>query len=149
MTLIRLYKNQNGLISSAIRWQTRGIYSHSAIIVDGVLYEASEFKGVHNKIADKRNDRYFDDYQIILSEQQEEDLIRFLDRQLGKPYDYTMVLRFITRQQEDRKSVGKWFCSELVFAAVQKVGVNLLNNVEPWEISPVLLSFSPLLQKIV
>jgi uncharacterized protein YycO len=149
MTLIRLYKNQNGLISSAIRWQTRGIYSHSAIIVDGVLYEASEFKGVHNKIAEKRNDRYFDDYQIVLTEKQEEDIAKFLDRQLGKPYDYTMVLRFITRQQEDRKSVGKWFCSELVFAAVQKVGVNLLNNAEPWEISPVLLSFSPLLQKIV
>jgi hypothetical protein len=41
----------------------------------------------------------------------------FLTAQLGKPHDYTMVARFITRRQESRRTSGKWFCSELTFDA--------------------------------
>jgi uncharacterized protein YycO len=69
----------------------------------------------------------------------------FARGQLGKPYDWTMVLRFISRRQESRKSRGKWFCSELVYASFQKAGVDLLRDTDPWEVSPGLLARSPLL----
>src|SRR5690606_21875536 len=70
----------------------------------------------------------------------------FLEKQTGKSYDYRMVFRFITRLQETRKSRGKWFCSELVFAALQQCGIDLLSRTEPWEVSPGLLARSPYLQ---
>lgn len=73
------------------------------------------------------------------------DLEDFLKLQAGKKYDYTMVARFLTRRQESRASSEKWFCSELVFAAVQVAGVDLLRDTEPWEVSPGLLARSPFL----
>lgn len=69
----------------------------------------------------------------------------FAFAQIGKRYDYTMVARFVTRRQESRKSSGKWFCSELVFASVCKAGLDLFRATEPWEVSPGLLARSPFL----
>jgi len=59
-----------------------------------------------------------------------------------------MVIRFITRQQETRKSSNKWFCSELIYASLLKAGIVVLERIEPWEVSPVLLSYSTDLHKI-
>jgi uncharacterized protein YycO len=81
-----------------------------------------------------------------LTETQEEDVAWFLFQQLGKPYDWTMVARFVTRRDESRASSGKWFCSELVYAAFKQAGVPLLRATEPWEVSPGLLAKSPLLR---
>ncbi len=55
---------------------------------------------------------------------------------MGKKYDYTMVARFVTREQEDRDSNGKWFCSELVCATSRKGGIDLLARTGAWEGSP-------------
>lgn len=66
----------------------------------------------------------------------------FLDDQVGKPYDLNSLLRFLTRKQEARKARGKWFCSELVFAAFQDAGIDLLHNIEPYQVSPAHLSWS-------
>ena len=70
----------------------------------------------------------------------------FAKEQIDKGYDYTMVARFVSRRQEQRSSSDKWFCSELVFAALQKAGIDLLRDVEPWAVSPGLLAKSPLLK---
>jgi hypothetical protein len=68
--------------------------------------------------------------------------LEFLKPQIGKGYDKTMVVRFLTRFQESRKSKGKWFCSELAFAAVREGGVELFARTEPWEVSPGMLNRS-------
>jgi hypothetical protein len=65
--------------------------------------------------------------------------------ELAKDYDYTMVARFVSRRQASRTESDKWFCSELVFAALRKAGIELLRDVEPWAVSPGLLAKSPLL----
>jgi hypothetical protein len=65
--------------------------------------------------------------------------------ELAKDYDYTMVARFVSRRQASRTESEKWFCSELVFAALRKAGIELLRDVEPWAVSPGLLAKSPLL----
>lgn len=139
---IALFKNKS-IISSLIKWQTRSEYSHAAIIVDDKLIESIEFEGVRvkNELNVKKN-CFVDIYEIDVTEEQKRVIIDFLANQIGKKYDYTMVIRFITRQQESRKSSNKWFCSELVFAAFAKAGIVLLNNVEPWEVSPALLSMN-------
>lgn len=145
---IILFKGM-GTIASLIKWQSRSEYSHAAILFeDGVLYEAREFEGVRKLLSTA-----VDYGQAIAfgvpAETNVASVRAFMERQLGKRYDYGSILRFITRQQQHRTDSGRWFCSELVFAAVQKGGVDLLSRVEPWAVSPGLLTLSPLLKPVL
>ena len=145
-----------GLICRFIRWQTRSEFSHAAILdSNGVVYEAAT-TGVRSWRAISTDDegiyaalkrKFGAELEILNVEttpDQERAVLQFLWRQLSKRYDFTMVFRFLTREQEARSSTNKWFCSELVFAAFQKAGINLLERIEPWEVSPGLLAYSPL-----
>lgn len=132
-------------ISWAIRWQTRSVYSHVAIVLPGgTLVEAKEFAGVRAR-AVAAADRAQDWYTFTVGRAPFELAVDWLDEQLGKGYDYTMVARFLTRRQEARASTGKWFCSELAFAFARQAGLDLLARVEPWAVSPALLAMSPYL----
>jgi uncharacterized protein YycO len=137
-------------ISAAIRWQTRSEYSHVAIALGGVLYEAREFRGTIKRAVEVADLREADRFTLRAhpAPEQVQCMREFLEKQVGKPYDYRMVARFISRLQETRKSRGKWFCSELVFAALQVGGVHLLARTEPWEVSPGLLTRSVLLHPV-
>lgn len=130
-----LYRG-TGWISRIIKWQSRGPYSHVAIMIDGgAIYEAREFKGVRRFTKPIIGD--IDIFQVNnLTMEQEREAEQFLLRQVGKKYDYTMVMRFITRRNETRKSSGKWFCSELAAAVCAKINAPLFANTEPWEVPP-------------
>lgn len=141
-------------VSRLIQWQTRGQYGHAALVNrDGHLIEAVQGKGVIQSNITKYNAKDYDLYQIvplININTKYYDPIKgwaFAEDQIGKPYDWTMVIRFITRRQETRKTHGKWFCSELVFASLQKAGLSLLARTKPWEVSPAMLARSPYLIK--
>jgi uncharacterized protein YycO len=145
MTLRIGLHRSTGLVSSLIKWQTRSQYSHASLILpSGLILESMQGKGV---VMDRwYNDKGdVDTFTVAIRAEQEHAVIDFAKQQLGKGYDYTMVARFLTRRQATRKSSGKWFCSELVFAAYQEAGVSLLRDTEPWEVSPELLSKSPYL----
>jgi len=145
--LVGLHKGKSWL-SRLIRWQTRSQYSHASAVLlglDPVTIEAVEGIGVH-KLGFRGFQPDVDYFLAPLTEEQERAAVEFLEEQIGKPYDWSMVARFISRRQEARKTSGKWFCSELVFAAIKKAGVALLSGCEPWEVSPGLLAKSPLLQ---
>lgn len=139
-----------GVIGKLIRWQTRGEYSHASFILpDGLFVEAREFIGVRAlpRLQVARGETV-DLFTVHATEAQVVAVAAFAREQLGKPYDYTMVARFVSRRQAARTSSGKWFCSELVFAALQQAGINLLRDTEAWEVSPGLLARSPLLSRI-
>jgi len=55
------------------------------------------------------------------------------------------VFRFVTRWRKEQDE--KWFCSELVFQAFKEAGVDLLERIECSQVSPTVLSFSPLLNR--
>lgn len=140
---IGLYRH-SGLLSWLIKFQTRSEYSHAALLFsDNVLIEATRPKV--RKVVNPAPDPKCDWFDLSITDAAEAQVRAFSEAQIGKGYDYTMVIRFVTRLQETRRSTGKWFCSELVFAAIQKAGVNLLERIEPWAVSPELLSLSPLL----
>lgn len=143
---VALFKGK-GLIGWAIRWQTRSVYSHAALFDGGELIEAREFKGVRAVGYVPGADIDLLDVDGITRDQ-ERAAIQFAREQIGKPYDYTMVARFISRRQATRKESGKWFCSELVFAALQAAGITLLARTEAWEVSPGLLARSPYLKNL-
>lgn len=144
---IGLYK-RNNLVSKIIRFLTRGQYSHSAIKINNFVFEAKEF----NRVCEstdwiiKKGDS-IDIYAIEIPSSEKLKLANFLGQQIGKKYDYMMVLGFLFFvTSEKRRSRGKWFCSELIFAALKKINVIILNNVEAWKVHPSELSYSPLLK---
>jgi hypothetical protein len=62
-------------------------------------------------------------------------------RDVGTPYDYRAIVRFLTRQRDG--SSRRLFCSEQVFARCQQIGRPLLNRTEPWRVPPDWLARSP------
>lgn len=131
------------LISRMIRWHTRGLWSHAAVVIDGVVYEAREGRGVIKRRWGTSG--YPDKAWTLrtpveaLSLEQVEAMKNWLDAQMGSPYDYRQVFRFVTRLGFHPSTAGKWFCSELVYEAFKQVGVELFSNVEAYEVPPVWL----------
>lgn len=141
-----LLTRSRGIISKLIRWQTRALWSHAAVMLGGTVYEAREWRGVQSMPSkDWRHGDITQTFVVKVTDEQFAAMHGFLEEQVGKRYDYGSVLRFLSRRQESRRGSGKWFCSELVFAAFAKAGIRLLARVEPWAVSPGLLSMSPLI----
>ena len=142
---VALFRGRVSLISRAIEWDTRSPYCHAAIVqTDGSVIESIEGVGVHRIDAIPQGDTY-DLFTVQgLTEAGEMAVERFLGAQLGLPYANLDIVGFITRSgvQEDR---GAWFCSELVFAAIEAGGVSLLSRIAPFQVSPGMLALSPLL----
>jgi uncharacterized protein YycO len=142
---ILLFKGK-GVISRSIRWQTRGKYSHAAVLLndDKTIIEAWHTgTGVRKKeVKDWSN---IDVYYVPgLTKAEAANVLAFLEAQIGKGYDYFGVLRFLSRRNRDNPN--RWFCSELVVAAFRHAGVQLFHpQVPAWKISPETLSWSPLL----
>ena len=65
-------------------------------------------------------------------------------RDVGTPYDYRGIVRFLTRQRDGRSR--RLFCSEQVFARCQQIGRPLLDRTEAWRVPPDWLARSPHLQ---
>jgi hypothetical protein len=62
-------------------------------------------------------------------------------RDVGTPYDYRGIFRFLTRQRDGRSR--RLFCSEQVFARCQQIGRPLLDRTEAWRVPPDWLARSP------
>lgn len=139
----------SGLVSSLIRWQQRGRYAHASLLVDGTLYESVSKGGVRAVGAAAYESSYRDgsivQAPVYLIDTQVEELKRWLDQQVGKGYDFRSIVRFLTRKAENRGADRRWFCSELVVAALNHVGHYPFHNTAPWEVSPGLLARSPML----
>jgi uncharacterized protein YycO len=147
---IAFYKG-TGWISKSILHVSRGGYSHAAVqLADGSIIEAHARRGVCTRKS--LLDQVDTETQVVVFDVEttpEQDVIitDFLKSQIGKGYDYWNIVGFVTHAtKEGRKGYDRWFCSELVFAAFQKAGINLLERVEAWKVSPTILSYSPLLK---
>lgn len=135
-----------GIISALIRWQTRSVYSHAALLMpDGKIIESWQGEGVRTKqLTDWSN---IDQFEVVgMTSEQWIDAIEFARLQIGRGYDYLGVIRFISRRSMPAN--GRWFCSELVFMALRVAGVDLLARIEAGEVSPGVLALSPLLKEV-
>lgn len=130
-------------IAWVVRWQSRAPWSHAAFLLPcgSRVIESYPGSGVrirHLKPADWANIKVFDIEGLTpdLSRQ----ALAFAERERGKGYDWRSVLRFVTRTPA--RENGRWFCSELVFAALAHVGIHLLARVEAHNVSPGMLGLS-------
>jgi hypothetical protein len=65
----------------------------------------------------------------------EEDVaVAYLEQAVGMGYDFQGLVRFALRIDRDR--ADRWFCSELVHAALAVAGVRLLDRVASYRVSP-------------
>lgn len=153
---IALYRGK-GIVSKLILWQSRGKFSHAAVVLaDNSVIESKEgslsplWRGgvrrrAHYLPIEGETCTLFD---VMTTPVQEREIVNFLQEQIGKGYDYLSILRFITRQNTNSYTRGTWFCSELVFSAFRHAGINLLSRIDAWAVSPGQLATSPFLKEI-
>jgi uncharacterized protein YycO len=129
------------LVSALIRWQTRGRYSHAAIRMrDGRIVESWQGAGVRTKWV--KDWSGIDAYVVPgATDGQWDRAIGFALGQIGRGYDWWAIVRFVSRRAMPAND--RWFCSELVFAALAAGGVRLLERVEASAVSPGTLAWSP------
>ena len=147
--MIRIAQYRGTSIASRIiKFVTRGKYSHTAIMIeDNVIIEAwqgsNEVRIIRGLSDGHKAGTKADIYEIPCTEAQEEAICAYLMSQVGMKYDYFGLISFyFNKSKYNRES--RWFCSELFASACNRSGVQLLNNVEPWQVSPTMVTRSPL-----
>jgi len=123
------------LSSSTIRRGEDGFWaSHvEALTPDGFLFGAHADNGV------AKRDRYYDKGQWILEmfvdvpceKEQQEDFYDFLDKQVGKPYDWPTIVAIArgllsgmaSVDEGDEEESPSWICSALIVAALIHAGI--------------------------
>jgi hypothetical protein len=125
---VALYKGKRGgsagAFDAAVRWWTRGAYSHVELIFsDGISASASARDGgVRFKDIEYHPDRW----DIIEIEADEEYARAFFEKRVGLGYDYFGLFGFVWRPHSG--SALLWFCSEIVMGA--------LKFDDPWQFNP-------------
>ncbi len=146
---IALYRG-NTFIGKCILFFCRGGYTHVALVLDdGRVIESYPGTGVRlrRSVTDGMKNYKIDIFEVPTTEEQNEIIKDFLANQIGKKYDYSAFLGFVFyTTTQDRRESNRWMCSELVFSALQKVDINLLERVKAWMVSPTIVSFSPIMK---
>lgn len=138
-----------GLISTLIKAQTRGEFSHCSVWFPETeeVFESREFKGVQKIHKDDILRAIAQDPRIKVNvyrmalPHDDRKAREWMMSQLGKSYDYRSVIRFVTRLKPREDET--YFCSEFGFTAVEKSGHPKLLNCNAGMVSPVLMSISP------
>lgn len=137
-----------GPVAAIIRWQTRGAYAHCGWLAnDGRFFEAHGHGGV--QVHDSPwvlNTGLADVFAVRdMTPAQHEAVTTFCQAHVGCGYDWFGVIRFLSGICRDDET--RWFCSELVAAACAEAG-HRLQATSTWRLSPVTLSWSPLLRMV-
>lgn len=136
-----------------IRLGTISRWNHVDLIFeDGVMIGSTTRLGVEvTNLQDRIKNNHVCRYKIdkIKTTETEDAIIRrFVEGQIGKPYDYTGILAFLNPLREPLQDDTKWFCSELVAAAFSYAGVDLVRLDASW-VTPGMIDRSPLLSPVL
>ena len=142
--MLAFYRGKSWL-SWLIRWRTWRDASHVAwICKDGTVIEAWAPGGVRH--VSSLSCRHTPGTRIRLyavAGLHSETVEKLLTGELGAGYDYWGILGFALRRKTENKR--RWFCSELIYWAIQQAGIQLLRESEPSKVSPGDLEMSPML----
>lgn len=135
------------MISRLIRWQTRSPYSHAAFLLDeGSVIEAWQpcVRHVKDLSTQHTPGTRVDIFAFAdgLSPMEDMRLGSLLFADVGTPYDYRSIFRFMTREQRDG-SKRRLFCSEQVYSRCAAIGRELLARTESWRVPPDWIARSP------
>lgn len=126
-----------------IRWYTWSWAAHAGIrLSNGYIIDATPSRGVshHRTISGSK----VKEYDVLgLTPEIEKRVFKFLQDQLGKPYDWSAIGGMAVRR--DWHDPNKWFCSELVAAAFEAACYPLLHAEGMDRVTPRDLMMSPYL----
>lgn len=149
--MILLYRGKSAL-SRLIEWQTDSVYSHASWydIETNTEYEAwksgvTASTGIGRLHTPRTVVDVFEPDTAGMAGGMWERVRDFLRGEVGAPYDWRGVLRFVSRWRKAPPPEA-WFCSELVFAALKAAGFDVLSRIEAWRVTPAMLSYSPRLR---
>ena len=115
----------SGFGSGMIKWFGHGDYSHvDCVLPDGTLLGArNDVLGGVAAGVQIRPATYIGNSRVLrlvlpATEDQAEAFYDFMEAQIGKPYNKIGILAFVVNA--NWSSVGAWFCSQLVTAALQE-----------------------------
>lgn len=134
-------------IAAIVKWQSRSHYSHAALLIPGTnrVLESYPFHGVRERELIAKDWECIHAYEVTgMTAKQWEGAVQYGTSQLGKPYDWRSVFKFMTRTPA--KENGKWFCSELVFKCIEKTYMRLLQMLAEY-VNPGHLGASPYLRR--
>lgn len=116
------------LSSDLIAWFTQGHYSHVDCVTPAGKALGSRSDrvggqpaGVEVRPADYATFSLVTFFEIDTTPKQEKTFYKFLNAQLGKPYDTTAIWGFVTGR--DWREPDSWICSELQAAALEAAGI--------------------------
>ena len=134
-------------ISWIVKWQSRSHYSHAALRIPGTnrVIESYPGKGVRERELTAKDWEKIHAYEVTgMTAEQWAEAVEFCQSQLGMPYDWRSVFKFMTRTPA--RENGKWFCSELVFRAIERTYIRLLQMTAEY-VNPGHLGASPYLRR--
>lgn len=137
-----------------IRVGTRSEWSHCDMLFDdGTLIGSTGAHGVEKITLDERFNGPYDIYkyridEIKLTPEEEAKAREFAEAQVGKPYDFTAVFAFALPWRENWSAKRKWFCSELIAAAINSTG-RVFARKDAHRVTPAYIDESPLLTTIL
>lgn len=154
MSMIALYKGTS-IISRLIRFRTWSEFSHASWVDGDEEFEAWHTSGEGFKPGVRRVQFLGAGHTLgtevhlfqcpELNAEQCASIKRFMISQIGKRYDWGGVLGFLSRR-DSAQYQDRWFCSELIFCALLREGVDLLSRVPCHRVSPGMLALSPRLR---
>lgn len=143
-----------GPISRAIRWQTRGEISHTAIlnvrsgqVVEALAHVPGDPWYQPGRVVCRNLSEYDPKTRCYVYESKNPEFNHcqawdFAMNQVGMGYDYMGVVRFVSRKSHALEDVVEWFCSE-VGTMFGRVGGDLVQHLPAWDVSPKLHAASP------
>lgn len=146
---ILAYKGTSFWPSKLIEWFNRSEYSHVSIRDDdGSEYEAwpPKFQHVKKWGSNHTKGTVVDIFEtkIPLTEEEKMALRVWLESQIGKPYDWRGVFRFLSRT--NRGDEGELFCSEATHLGFSIINIFLQERIISYKVYPGMITISPLLR---
>ena len=123
----------NSVTGWLVRLFTFSQWNHVAIEVNGKVYEARGMTGVTRSSAGGYLSQWAKHATVQITAPLNSQLIGFLESQVGKRYDFGGIIALPFRKPWHGKS--KWFCSELVAAALLAAGLPRM-RIEAHRVTP-------------
>ena len=116
-----------------IRLLTFSQWNHVAVEIGGTVYEAKGLTGVTRSGSKDYLKHWAKTATVKISAPSPVSAVAFLDAQIGKRYDFGGIIALPFRKSWHGRS--KWFCSELVAAALIAAGLPKM-RIESHRVTP-------------
>lgn len=135
---IALYKGKGGsllnkIVNGAIRFWTRGPYSHAELVFSDGVWFSTDPAALVVRLNPAGYDEGYDFVDVFVTEEQERVVRAWAISQVGKGYDWVGIFlsQFLPLGVQEP---NRWFCSEIVTAALQRIGI--FAGVKPSSVHP-------------